>query len=861
MCIFAGMKQNLSEFIKENANLRQLLLKQDGGIMKFWAEHPDMDFDVYLFDDYENQIVKEYLQANKQNRAIRSLPTDKLKNKSLDWYHQSKGSEFKFIVAIKSELNAIDVELYEQILKEVDIYMVDAYNESRRRKYPDGIPPQDFYNEVIEKYSHFGLAIDCLGRVLQEYRGRTVDLTDKRGILTILRQLDGLAPTSPELEEVNKLQTEFDIRNFIGNFFTNGGYKKLRHAIKEIIDKGTQNLTKEKFREKCCKIAEDNMMKVNQFTRWVNNESYPLKEIEEGKFIPLITPEERLWLQNIMYDNSPGATGTKKFTDMDRHFCHFLSILQGIGKLWAAQLLVRGIDMKELEKEAGIIMNRLPGMLYYVDRFMDDQRGECNIYDLSEAKNLLAKVKPIKEDKAEEAIQAVVTDFEHLKDWKNNPDLDYYLSEKHWNYHVNSLLYKNLLVFHVKELGAFLDLSSDNFTQPIKDYTSLYGSLINEAYRLCYNVLTTPVPETKVAHFANQAATWKFRDLKDENGNPIELVPNVTDLIESYHILGMANAILTFSDVQKKAVNEFLIALSVYNDNGMSFCGINYNFEAINETYEALILANMVNGTMLRPGYDNISRDKYLRHNIPWYNNLASILEKEKQKEKEKKATSILEQHNNNCQQFFGPTFIMPAATPSSKNASSKKGGGNLAPNAATMREKQHGMEYPVFSKGSGVTDDHIKALYRLLTARGWISTQTKEVDFLRLFSGKSNDCEIIWTGQDKLGDNKPTRLGVSALYVLFIYMFDEKLITTGSEAQKVGPILEMHFVDTDGLFLKKVSNVNKTSAKANDYIKQILSIMRMRPSSESIQRLLEEEMESKFDKNDRQDMNYRKPR
>ena len=30
------MKQDLSNIIRENANLRHLLLKQDGGIMKFW---------------------------------------------------------------------------------------------------------------------------------------------------------------------------------------------------------------------------------------------------------------------------------------------------------------------------------------------------------------------------------------------------------------------------------------------------------------------------------------------------------------------------------------------------------------------------------------------------------------------------------------------------------------------------------------------------------------------------------------------------------------------------------------------------------------------------------------------------------
>lgn len=179
----------------------------------------------------------------------------------------------------------------------------------------------------------------------------------------------------------------------------------------------------------------------------------------------------------------------------------------------------------------------------------------------------------------------------------------------------------------------------------------------------------------------------------------------------------------------------------------------------------------------------------------------------------------------------------------------------------STKPEKQHGVEYLVFSKGSGVTNDHIKALYRLLTARGWISTQTKEVDFQRLFSGESNDCEIIWTGLDKQGGNEASPLGVSALYVLFKRMAEEKLITTGNKNVRVGPILESHFVDDKGHFLTSVSNVSTTSTKANDYIEKILKTMRMRPNSEDIQRLLQEDMDSRYDKNDRQDLGYRKPR
>jgi hypothetical protein len=73
----------------------------------------------------------------------------------------------------------------------------------------------------------------------------------------------------------------------------------------------------------------------------------------------------------------------------------------------------------------------------------------------------------------------------------------------------------------------------------------------------------------------------------------------------------------------------------------------------------------------------------------------------------------------------------------------------------------------------------------------------------------------------------------------------------------KVGPILESHFVDTKGHFLTNVSNVKKTSAKANEYIKKIMATMRMRADSKFINeklysdlsKLVEEEGEVKYDK------------
>ena len=388
------MKQPLPIIIRQDDSLRQILLSQEGGIMKYWAEHPEAEFDVDLFEGYEKQITEEYLHANKQSRAVRSLPADKLREKSLDWYRMSKGSELKFFVAMKPALNAIDKEVSSQVLNHIDIYMTDAYKESRRRKWPTGIPPLDFYNETLKVYGLGGLSLDCLEHVLQEYRGKTVNLTFKHFVMANIFHHG----ESSEWKEVDELQTEFDIRMFLDAYIVDGGFKKLRQAVKEMIDNSTRGLSDEKCTAMCVELAKDDMGKVNQFTRWVYNKTYPMEETSDGKFVPLITPEERHWLKNIMYDNSPGATGRQKLTLMRKYYSCFISILEDIGRIWAAQLLVHGTDMKQLEEEEGIILSKLPNTMYYVDGRPGDRRCDCCVIDMREAKELLKKLSHLSQD-------------------------------------------------------------------------------------------------------------------------------------------------------------------------------------------------------------------------------------------------------------------------------------------------------------------------------------------------------------------------------------------------------------------------------------------------------------------------------
>ena len=169
----------------------------------------------------------------------------------------------------------------------------------------------------------------------------------------------------------------------------------------------------------------------------------------------------------------------------------------------------------------------------------------------------------------------------------------------------------------------------------------------------------------------------------------------------------------------------------------------------------------------------------------------------------------------------------------------------------------QHGIDHPVFAKGLGIMKVHFQILYVRLIQRGWISTQTNVIDFLRLFNGHANPCEVIWTGREITGKDKPRTVGKAALYVLFTTMESEKIITCTSS--KVGPILESHIVDTGGRYLTKISNDTRVSRSAREFIDDLIRTMHTQVPAEDLQRLLEEEMPSQYDRNDRQDMNQRK--
>ena len=116
-----------------------------------------------------------------------------------------------------------------------------------------------------------------------------------------------------------------------------------------------------------------------------------------------------------------------------------------------------------------------------------------------------------------------------------------------------------------------------------------------------------------------------------------------------------------------------------------------------------------------------------------------------------RKPTYIKEQHNYNCQQFFGNisncTFTMPPApTAASNSRRSEKKPKKKA--TAVTSEKPMTIKYFVHGN-NGLLEKQkhrVYILYRKWTEWGWIDENTKSDDFDRLFEGSPCHCNINWT-------------------------------------------------------------------------------------------------------------------
>lgn len=366
--IFAGMKQTLEDYLRQDDEFRKTLLAQDGGIMKYWAQHPDAEFDTDLFDNYEKQIVESYLQANKRNRAIASLSEDELKKKARSWISHTE-KEIHYKIALQPLIANLPVAVSEQINRYIDEYLADAYRDYRRCCYPEGITPVDFYNEVVSQYGTGGLARYCMDYILREHHHHDVWLKRKSESVYL---------------------TEFFIRQYSEVISEQDTYKMLRQAVKE--------MSAGKTPDDCRHEAIKTMNLVKNFSQMIYSSAEVGISDCTGHYIV-----DKDFLRNLASSETAlRLLAHTEVSPLHECFFYYVSLLNDISRIWAARLLKDcNIDMHELEKETGAILYPVtePSLRpdgadhgnykYYIDKdFNDPLDAQCCIYDEKQAKEL-----------------------------------------------------------------------------------------------------------------------------------------------------------------------------------------------------------------------------------------------------------------------------------------------------------------------------------------------------------------------------------------------------------------------------------------------------------------------------------------
>lgn len=373
LCNFAIMKQTIEDYIRHDEEFRLALLKQEGGIMKYWTLHPKADFDAILFEAYEKELVESYHRAFKRNRSVASMSERELKLKARNWIHHTE-KELHYQIALQPILEKMPAEVKEQANLYFEEYLADSYEDYRRCYYPNGITPVEFYGEVITLYSSGGLARNCMDFVLREHH-HPKTWSETKGEYSILR--------------------EFFLQQYLIVIDKDDTYKKLRQGVK-------QKLTGKTVKE-CRQEAIKTMTLARDFARMI----YSCSEVTISDCTGQYKVDKDYLRKLAGNETALRLLGNTKIPPLHECFFKYVQLLNDIGRIWAARLLKEcSINMHELEKETGCILFPVSeptlqpdgkehgNYSYYVDKdFLDPLDDQCCIFDENEAKELLAKVK------------------------------------------------------------------------------------------------------------------------------------------------------------------------------------------------------------------------------------------------------------------------------------------------------------------------------------------------------------------------------------------------------------------------------------------------------------------------------------
>lgn len=184
----------------------------------------------------------------------------------------------------------------------------------------------------------------------------------------------------------------------------------------------------------------------------------------------------------------------------------------------------------------------------------------------------------------------------------------------------------------------------------------------------------------------------------------------------------------------------------------------------------------------------------------------------------------IHEQHNTNCQQFFGPVtgcvFAMPGAnvyqTPPSPKPTPAKPAKRYKPRTDNNDTQPLTV---TFTRKHGLMDEHLALILNILQRELWIMPESNPDNFIKLFNGNESRCHIIWNPE----------VGKGILRDLFRMMLDGGYIKCPDGYQYV-QVLESHFIYPDGQYVTGLKG-GYTSQKAKNIIDNCRKILDLNPT------------------------------
>lgn len=357
---YVDMNQNLPDIIRENEDLRQALLEQDG-FMKYVAEHIDDGEDgLTIYARYQEHVYAVYRKENSWNPDAQLMSGEELWLVALGAdNHLMK--EFRSLKALERSLSGLPEEVADTVRGFYDGYMAYAWREYFERRNPEHCTDAGLYKVLMEQYLWpNGLAHRCMDIVLKEHHGKGLSEKDQYDYYRIA--------------EYHYFY--FDESGRQGKL----AFNRLRRGVKEWLDG--------KDDEECRELAIDMLTKVRNFSQHIYNDEAVCSS--NGVPFPL---EDKRWLRQMAWDLG------KKDTKACFYFCEFVQILAEIGHIWAARLLRKhNIDMHKLEEETySFILPYTPkedgyDYCYYVDHhYNTDNSKTCCVNNQREAKDLLYK--------------------------------------------------------------------------------------------------------------------------------------------------------------------------------------------------------------------------------------------------------------------------------------------------------------------------------------------------------------------------------------------------------------------------------------------------------------------------------------